>query len=611
MSATTDKKYTSTVSLVPFLKRLFGLAKDQYPKYFWFLVFSVSIVSIADAYFPFLWGYYIDEVLVPNISSTSNQFTIQSINHLFKNITLLFIFWVVVMAIGVMSFIWCASMLRELLIFNLREQMFNKLQHLSFSFFDTNSSGWLVTRITSDTNRVAELISWGFVSFVWGVIMVVSSFAFMFYLNINLSFAVFISIPILLYVSTKIRLFILKYSRKSRKQNSEMIAYVTEHINGVPVNKATGQEHNSIASYSEQTKKMMQYSYKSAFYTAMYMPLVFLTGSVAAIAVILLGGNLYITTSAFSLGLWAMFFGYTRSIFEPIFDISRFYAMAQDSLSAGERIFGLIDEKPSINDNKSKGEFNSIRGDIVFKKVHFSYNVKKQILKDFNLQIKAGQSVALVGPTGHGKTTISALIARFYEPLRGSLLIDGIDYRERSLKSYRSQLGIILQNPFLFSGTVKDNILYGLRGQEKTEISDQDLRKYLKSLGANILIDKLYKEVGETGKMISNGERQLVSIARALIKDPAIIIMDEATSSVDTISEIQIQKSIQYIIKNRTSIIIAHRLSTIRNCDNILVIENGAIKEQGTHDGLVKIQKGHYATLYKKLALKKSYNAKR
>jgi ATP-binding cassette subfamily B protein len=301
------------------------------------------------------------------------------------------------------------------------------------------------------------------------------------------------------------------------------------------------------------------------------------------------------------LGVWAAFFGYSRNIFEPIFDIARFYALAQDSLSAGERIFSLIDEKNDIDDSTAQGDFGRIKGKIEFKNLDFYYNSDKKILEHFNLKITAGESVALVGPTGHGKTTLTALIGRFYEPVSGALLIDGVDYKTRTLHSFREQLGIILQSPFLFSGTLRSNILFGLRGTDKKIPNDDELKVILGELGADDLIGKLDDEVGEEGASLSSGERQLVSFARAVVKEPEILIMDEATSSIDTLTEAKIQQGIIKVIQNRTSIIIAHRLSTIKNCDRIVVIEHGKIKEMGSHAELIA-QEGHYYDLYMKQA---------
>lgn len=600
-----EKEFNQQRALWPFLKRLFGLAKESYPNYFYGLIVSVVIVAAADAYFPIIWKHFIDDVLLPVEALQSSNVDLINVTN-FRPIAIQFIIWTATISIGVLAFIWCAEQIKERLIYDLRNKMFDKLQYLSFGFYDKNSTGWLVSRITSDTDRVMELISWGFVSVVWGIAMVIVSFTFMFTISWKLGLLIFLTMPLLLFTAIKIRAYILSYSRKARKKNSEMIAYVTEHINGVTINKATCQEDAAIAGYGEQTKKMKRYAYGSAFYTAMYIPMVSLTGSIAAIFVVLMGGNFFIAGSM-TLGAWATFFQYSRFIFEPIFDISRFYAMAQDSLSAGERIFSLIDEKREINDQKSKGNFGKITGAIQFNNIDFYYHPDKPILQSFNLAIKAGESIALVGPTGHGKTTITSLVSRFYEPTGGQLLIDGVDYQTKSINSYRKQLGVILQHSFLFSGTIRDNILFGLRGSQNLP-SDDKIKTILSQIGAYDLMEKLDLEVGEEGKNLSNGEKQLVSFARAIIKDPAILILDEATSSVDTLTEAKIQQSVQQIIQNRTSIIIAHRLSTIKTCDRIIVIEHGKIKEMGSHQELIKA-KGHYYDLYVKQARREKVSA--
>ena len=283
-----------------------------------------------------------------------------------------------------------------------------------------------------------------------------------------------------------------------------------------------------------------------------------------------------------TVGVLAAAFDYSTKIFFPILDISRFYALAQASLSAGERIFSLIDETVDIKDEKGATDFNKIKGDIKFENVTFQYVEGKPVLKDLGLHIKAGQSIALVGPTGEGKTTIVNLIGRFYEPTTGRIVIDGEDYKEKTLNSLRGQMGTVLQTPHLFSGTIRENIRFA-----NPECEEKEVEEALLLLGADAFIKRLDEEVGENGELLSEGEKQLVSFARAIIAKPAIFIMDEATSSIDTLTEAKIQAGVEHIISSRTSIIIAHRLSTIKNCDRILVIQKGKIAEDGNHDELI------------------------
>ncbi len=596
MNPNQEKNFEATNTLWPFLKRLFGLAIKNHPKLFSILAIGVLITAVADALLPKLFYILLDKLVIPQVKIYTD-FLEKGIVYtpkieIFIPYIVMYAVWIASITFSVWLFILGAQQLQERLMYDLRKQMFNKLQYLSFSFYDKNALGWLVSRITSDTNRVTEIISWGFVSVVWGSSMIIFTFFVMMTIDLELTLWVMATLPLLAFVSIKIRLLILKNSRKARKQGSENIAYFIEHINGIEVNKSTVQEEKATKVFLTKTELQRKYSFKSSYYTAMFIPVVIVVGSLAAVLVIWQGGSKVLDEKTlFLIPSLAAFFIASRSIFEPIFDISRFYAMAQDSLAAGERIFSLIDEKIDIHDN-NKQAFETLKGAIEFKDVDFYYNKEKPILTKFNLKINSGESIALVGPTGHGKTTITSLINRFYEPINGNILFDNIDYKTRTLHSLRKQMGVILQSPHLFSGTIKENIIFGLEN-----VSEKDVIETLKQIGALNLIEKLNLEVGEEGTNLSNGERQLVSFARAIIKKPAILIMDEATSSIDTITEAKIQKGINEIIKGRTSIIIAHRLSTIKKCDRIIVIENGGIKEIGNHDELLA-KKGHYFNLY-------------
>jgi ATP-binding cassette subfamily B protein len=588
-----DQEFETKRALWPFLKRIFGYSM-RYKK--WFLLFTIStiIVGVVDALFPLVWLNFIDHAITPAIGTyqENGELSVSATASMYKYLW----FYVglgVTQMLGVGVFIYCAGQIQENVIFDLRKDMFNRLQELSFSYYDKSAIGWLISRITSDTDRVAELISWGFLSLVWGIVMIIACFTAMFFYNWKLALVVMLTIPLLFLVSVKIRMLVLKYSRKARKLNSDLTANINENINGLEVNKVTSQEERANAAFEAMSEKMRKTSFRSAYYASMYVPIVIMVGSLAAAVVIVFGGHLVLAASTgITLGTLAAFFGYSRIIFEPILDITHFYAIAQNSLSAGERIFSLIDEKPEIKDKEGATAFGEIKGTIEFKNLDFHYNADKPILQGFNLNIKAGESVALVGPTGEGKSTIASLVSRFYEPVNGELLIDGIDYREKTERSFREQLGIIMQTPHLFSGTVRENMKYG--HQEATE---EMITSTLKLIGATDLIDRLDEEVGDEGSNISTGEKQLISFVRVILKDPKILIMDEATSSVDTIAEMKIQRGIEQLIKSRTSIIIAHRLSTIRNCDRILVIKKGSVLEEGTHDELMKLQ-GFYHHLY-------------
>ncbi len=583
-------------ALAPFLRRMFALAV-QYKGWLALLLLCALGSAMVDAAIPIIWRKYIDEWITPVVDSykAGGEGYLSG----FISYGLAFLIAFSVQAVAIFGMIYAAGRIQEYVIFDLRNRMFEKLQYLSYGFYDKAAIGHLAIRLTSDVNKVTRIISWGFLDVTFGIFMILISLGAMFWYSWKLSLIVLLSIPILLLLAIRVRILLLGYARKARKTYSQMAAYMTEHINGLEVNKTTVQEDRSAEKFEEVTETFRFAAYKSAYYSAMYFPIVVVTGSLAAAMVIYLGGHLALAgTAGISVGVLAAFFFYARMIFEPIFDITRYYASLQDALSAGERIFSLIDEPVEIGDVEQLEAFHGIRGDIQFKDVDFYYNEDKPIFQDLNLHIPAGQSVALIGATGSGKTTLASLIARFYEPKKGALLVDGIGYRDRQLKSYRSQLGIILQTPHLFSGTFRDNLRYG-----KLDATDGEIRQALELIGIPEYGERLDEQVGEEGSTLSLGEKQLISFARALLKNPQILIMDEATSSVDTLAELKVQKGIDQMIRDRTAIIIAHRLSTIRNCDRILVMSQGRIIEDGDHEGLLA-KKGHYYELYTQQARK-------
>ena len=595
-----DEKFHEPRALWPFVKKMFTYAM-RYKG--WFGPFSAGIILVAiiEAVMPLVWLEYIDTAITPLVSEYKEAIAAGLEPDIDPG--LLYRYGIIYLVLSVLQlfatgvFIYYAGKIEEHVVRDLRMDLFQKYQRLSFSFYDRSAIGWLISRITSDTDRVTDLISWGFLSFIWGIIMIITCLIVMTLYSIKLTLVILATIPALLLFSVRLRMLVLKYSREARRIRSEMTAVFAEHVNGVEVNKTTAQEEAALGTFSEYSSRMRKTSFLSSFYSATYTPLVVMVGSIAAALVIYWGGHMTLeATTGITLGVLAAFFGYARIIYDPILDIVRYYAMAQSNLSAGERIFSLLDEPIEIYDREGTEAYDTIQGDIEFDDVHFHYVEGKPIMQGLNLKINAGESVALVGPSGEGKSTFTSIISRFYEPTAGALKIDGHDYKTKTLESLRNQLGIILQTPHMFSGTIADNILYGDRQATREEITD-----VLHLIGASEMIDRLDEPVGEEGSTLSMGEKQLISFARVILKDPKILIMDEATSSVDTLAETRIQKGIEQLIQNRTSIIIAHRLSTIRNCDRILVIRKGAVIEDGNHDALIA-EKGHYYDLYTRQA---------
>ncbi|MDX2301423.1 MAG: ABC transporter ATP-binding protein [Microscillaceae bacterium] len=587
-----DQEYNKKRALWPFMKRIFTYGL-RHGRWFYQLGIFTLFSAAIDATYPLVWSHFIDDFIQPTVSQIDSQGNTPIDWGKLQFFGFIYLAMSSLQALSFSAWMFATGRIREHVIHDLRRDMFEKLQHLSHSFYDKVASGWITIRLTSDVDKVAQVISWGFISLVYGVSMILASLLVMIFFNITLTMIVVMTVPVLLFLAIRIRLLLLKHARLARKLYSEMAANLTENINGIEVNKATIQEVRAGQNFRKITEDFRDAAYKAGYYTAMYNPVVVMTGSIAAALVIYLGGHMVAQEyTGVSVGVLAAFFSYSVMIFEPIFDITYYYATAQDSLSAGERIFSLIDEPVEIKDQNDVKDFEIIRGDIEMKNLDFHYLPEKPIITHLNLKIQAGQSIALVGPTGEGKSTIASLICRFYEPIQGQILIDGVDYRERTLASYRSQLGVIQQTPFLFSGTIRENIRYG-----KLDANEDEIKHALEIIGAYDFMDRLDEQVGEEGNNLSLGERQLISFARAIIKNPRILIMDEATSSVDTLTEARIQKGVEKIIRGRTSIIIAHRLSTIKNCDRILVIRKGEVAEDGSHEELLQLQ-GAYYQLY-------------
>lgn len=596
MSKLRDKQFKDKRALFPFLRRLF-VYSFRYKKWMLGFIIFVLMVAAIETALPLVWLNILDNAIVPMVDSYRDAYSkgIQpeiDYSPLIKYIAIYFGLGVL-LAGCVYAFINFAGRIQEYVMYDIRQDLFIKLQKLSFSFYDKAAVGWLMSRITSDTIKVTELISWGMIEAVWGFGMIVFCITAMLIYNWKLALIVIVTIPVLMLVSFKIRMLILKFSREARRFNSEITASYNENISGIEVNKSMVQEERATNEFESLSEKMRISSYKSAYYMALYQPLVIFGGSVSAALIIYYGGGMALSMPPeITVGMLAAFFGYATLIYEPILDISRFYAQAQGCLSAGERIFSLIDTDVNVKDLMGSEKFERIKGDIEFKNVSFHYEADKPVLDSLTLKIKAGESIALVGETGGGKSTIINLICRFYEPTGGVLKIDGKDYMQMTIQSLREQLGVVLQTPHLFSGTVRENIKYS-----RENADEKDVINALELVGAENFIERLDEEVGEGGEKLSMGEKQLVSFARAILADPRIFIMDEATSSIDTLAEARIQKGIEKIIEGRTSIIIAHRLSTIKNCDRILVVKKGKIIEDGSHKQLMS-QKGYYYNLY-------------
>jgi len=587
-------------------RKIFSLMKSL-KIYVIFGLIVVALLAAADVIYPYITKFAIDDLIRPNIEIVENggQADLSKLNILI----IFFVSFMVVQAVSVYLFILIAGRIQTELAFNIRKKAFHHLQELPFSYYDRTRVGWIMARMTSDSRNLSEILSWGFIDLAWGLFLIIILTVFMFVINYTLALTVLAALPILTLVSIFFRKYILKAYRSIRKVNSKITGAYNEGITGAMTTKTLVLESENYQEFDDLTSDMRKQSIHAHMLQGLYFPSMLFIISIGTAMVYLVGGNMVMDPLiALEIGTLFLFTNYVWQFFEPVNNIANIYARFQQAQASAERIVSLIETELEIKDRDDVVEkygtlfdyksenFESIKGEVEFKHVDFKYNVGEKVLTDFNLKVKAGETIALVGHTGAGKTTIINLIARFYEPTAGEIIIDGKDYRERSLGWLHSNLGYVLQTPHLFSGSVMENIRYG-----KLDASDEEVIAAAKAVKAHEFIMKFENayetECGEGGSRLSVGQKQLVSFARAILSDPKILILDEATSSVDTETEQAIQIAINELLKNRTSFIVAHRLSTIVQSDRILVLENGQVIEEGSHQSLIDA-KGYYYKLY-------------
>ncbi|WP_432666190.1 ABC transporter ATP-binding protein [Wukongibacter baidiensis] len=593
MSGNQEQDYNKGFDL-QLWKKLLHFAKP-YKKSLVIVGIMMIILAIVDVIFPMMTKYAIDTFIVPKKLDGLYTFAIW------------YALLVAFQAVVVWKFIAEAGKVDMGICYDIRKVGFQRLQELSFSYFDKTHIGWIMARMTSDTQRLGDTISWGIVDLVWGSAVMVAISCVMLFMNWKLALIALTVVPILAIVSVYFQKKILKAFRRVRKTNSRITGAFNEGIMGAKTTKTLVREEKNLEEFGTITGEMQRSSVRAAIFSSLYLPVVMTLGSIGTALALWRGGE-GVVLEMLSYGTLVAFISFTIQFFEPVRELARIFAELQSAQASGERIMSMIETEPDIKDSSEiiriygdsfepkKENWAKIQGNISFKNVSFAYKDGEKVLDGFNLNVKAGETIALVGETGSGKSTIVNLACRFYEPTKGEILIDGVNYRKRSLLWLHSNLGYVLQTPHLFSGTIKENIRYG-----RLNATDEEIIKAAQLVNAHEFIMKLKdgydSQVGEGGNRLSTGEKQLISFTRAILANPRIFVLDEATSSVDTEAEQLIQNAIGKVLQGRTSFIIAHRLSTIRSADRILVISKGKVIEEGNHYQLIK-KKGYYYRLY-------------
>jgi ATP-binding cassette subfamily B protein len=561
------------------------------------MVMFVVILSLLDAVTPLLNRYAIDVFFREKEFGTLVPFVILN--------------FLVALGFGlsVWGFIYQAGKIEVAVNYELRKQSFETLQRLPFAYFDKTPQGWIMARMTSDSRKLANVISWGVVDLLWSFVVMVTILIVMFILEWRLALIVTAAIPVMAVVAWYFRKKILVHYREARKINSQVTAAYNESFMGAKTTKSLAIEAENYEEFNAKTGLLKRANVKAVFFQSVFSPIMLLISYIVIAFVSIEGGN-EVLKLAISVGTLYAFIEYAVRFFEPIMQISRILAQFQQAQASAERVIQLIETQPEITDSPEVVEkygdllhpkydnWEPIEGDVEFRDVTFHYLENEIILQNFNLKVKKGTSVALVGHTGSGKTTIINLLSRFYEPKQGEILIDGVNYKQRSMHWLHKRLGYVLQTPHLFSGTIMENIRYG-----RLEATDEQVIEAAKAIGADEFISQMDKgyqsEVGEGGNKLSTGQKQLISFARAILADPRLLILDEATSSIDSESEQVIQQATDQLLKGRTSFIVAHRLSTIVKSDLIIYLSGGKIIEQGDHRTLLE-KRGAYFELYKR-----------
>ncbi|WP_448378947.1 ABC transporter ATP-binding protein [Fervidobacterium sp.] len=478
----------------------------------------------------------------------------------------------------------------------MREDINNKLERLPLKFYDGHSHGDVISRVTNDVDLISNTLQQSLTQFISGIVTIIGITYMMITINVNLTLLTLITLPMSAFVTVFIAKKSQKYFAAQQRYLGELTGRAEEVYGGFLAVKTYGREKDEVQRFKEINEKLYKESKKAQFITGIIMPVMNFIGNLGYI-IVAVGGSVLVTRKAITVGDVQAFIQYSRQFNQPIVQIANIVNMIQSTLAAAERVFQILEEEEEEPDKPDAIELERVRGDIKFENVKFSYIPEKPLIENLNIDVKSGQMVAIVGPTGAGKTTLVNLLMRFYEIQGGSIKVDGIDIRDIKKYNLRKHFGMVLQDTWLFSGTIKENIAYGKDGATEEEIINAAKMAHVHHF-IMALPDGYDTVIGEDSSNISQGEKQLITIARAFLADPDILILDEATSNVDTLTEVYIQRAMRDIMKGRTSFVVAHRLSTIKNADVILVMNEGRIIEIGKHEELLH-KNGFYAELYR------------
>ena len=559
------------------LARLFEYLKP-YKKDFLPIIMVMIIGTLTRLGIPLIIYYGIEHFIEPNIGTGE-------VGGLWKLGVIMIVLYTIQM-VATRFRIKRTNIIGQQVLQDLRAHLFTHIQRLSFRFFDKRPAGSVLVRVTNDVNALQDLFTNGVVNLLMDIIQLCGIVIILLVINFKLGLAVIVTVPIMFFISTTLRKKIRFAWQEVRMKNSRINSHLNESIQGMKVTQAYVQEQNNIGFFKKMNASNLTSWNRASMMNQAFGPIIEVTAAVGTCILYWYGTHL-ISMGTFSIALLVAYASYMSNFWEPINRLGMLYSQMLIAMASSERIFEFIDEQPNVKEAEQAKELKQIKGDVTFDHIVFEYEKGRPALKGVSIDVKAGQTIALVGHTGSGKSTIINLLCRFYDTTEGRILIDGVDIKDLSLSSLRQQVGLVMQDTFIFSGTIKENLRYG-----NLDATDEAIYAAAKAVNAHEFImqlpDGYETQVEERGNVLSMGQRQLLSFARALLSDPKILILDEATASIDTETELKIQEALKVLLKGRTSFMIAHRLSTIRHADDIIVLDHGEIVEQGNHEQLMR-----------------------